>query len=937
MVYTMTYLVTSVLALALVWVVWLSPASAVIDEKPKDAPLEYYILEELPANTLIGNVIIDAGLNKKYDKLTVKMLMFSFLNQPDRKQDLFAIQDNTGIVRTTHRIDRDTICPGQVTCIVWLHVAVQPPQYFEVIKIIVDILDINDHKPTFPQKSLDLQVLESVSIGSTFALPTASDPDSSSYSIQGYELQSPTDKFQLHVSQNTFDGSTDLKLELVKKLDRERESFYKLIVVAHDGARPAKSGSIVVNITVEDTNDNHPRFANSSYEVFVRENTQRGAIVTKLLAVDNDHGKNGEIVYSFSTKTEKLHGEMFGIDNHTGEVYLKADLDYEDGSIYLLTVLARDKGTDSKNVQTTVVIRVEDMNDNTPHITVNTLTTTEVAEISESAVIGTFVAHVSVSDSDSGLNGKVVCRIDHDVFDIQLIYLDQYKIVTKSHLDRELESIYSLVITCTDNGLIPNYVAQNVTVKVIDDNDNIPVFLQKLYHAEVKENNFVDEFIAAVSATDKDIEENGEVRYKMHTDSGGLFNVHPITGLITTNAIFDYEQLQQLNFRVLAYDLGTPSQTGTTTVRLAILNTNDEAPKFSQFNYAFGTFENQPSGTEVGTVAAVDADEDGDSTHLHYIFHNPSQHVKERFNINVTSGKILTKVALDREDRPSYHMVVMATSNTFPPMTSSVSVTVYVADQNDNTPVIIYPREHKNTVNVSNLVPVSFTIAKVEAKDDDIGLNAKLTYKLTNGNERGLFEIHEETGDITIFKPLVDVGAQLFVLQIQVQDNGYLKKSSIAVLRVKVTRANALRLSNFNRITTNKKNTMLTVVILTSLSVILIFILVAAIVIIWRKGANRNAVDKYTPYTRQESQQMLKTTHAKDDTRIENNLDIMTGKEQCGKDTCTDTTNYVVEDSVSRDTKQSTKGGAFVINVEEESLPSVHMLNLVKVRYTLEI
>ncbi len=322
--------------------------------------LEYFILEELPGGTLMGNVAIDAGLTDKYDAPTLDSFRYSFLNQPDPRQKLFAIEETTGIVKTSQVIDRDIICAQKPTCQIWLHVAIQPPQYFQVIKILVDILDVNDHEPEFNDPEISLVISESSYAGKTFSLPTATDADSASYGILYYELRPNSNKkFDLSVIRSKIDNSIDLKLILNEELDRETEDFYQIQLVAYDGGSPPRLGYMLINVTVEDSNDNDPKFDNTSYKVFVSESVPAGANILRVQAHDADQGENGEVVYDFNQRTRQGYAHIFGIDKNTGVISLKQALDFEEESTYMLTVTAHDKGQDSQTVAASVVVQVK--------------------------------------------------------------------------------------------------------------------------------------------------------------------------------------------------------------------------------------------------------------------------------------------------------------------------------------------------------------------------------------------------------------------------------------------------------------------------------------------------------------------------------------------------------------------------------------------------
>ena len=821
-----------------------------------DGPaLEYHIMEELPAHTLIGNVGKDAKLTDKYDQSVFDRLTYSFLGLGDAKQKYFTLEEQTGFIRTTSQIDRDKICPYELTCYVWLDVAIQPPQYFQVIKIKVDIHDVNDHRPEFPQKAIALTIPESAMPGSLYALPTATDTDSAGYGIQRYDLASDTKRFELKTTINSIDGSTDVRLMLKRSLDREQEVFYQLRVIARDGGTPPKSGVLLVNVTVEDMNDNDPVFENSTYQVFVLENIAAGSTITRVRATDADSGPNGDITYGFAGRTQANYGNIFGIDNTTGIIYLKKPLDFESQATYLMTVLGRDKGPGARVGRAAVVVRVRDDNDNVPVITVNALTPTGVAQASESAPPGTFVAHVSVTDKDSGDNGRVSCAVTRSLgkFDLEQLYKSQYKLITSSPLNRETAELYHVMITCHDHGDHQNSATQNVTVRILDENDHTPVFAQNLYKAELFENNYIGAHIVKVNATDLDIGANGRIRFKVEPEWQGSIEVGPSSGQVSAAAIFDREKIDQIRFQLIAYDLGEPSLSSTATVIVDIIDVNDEKPKFSRYEYSFAVFENEPPGTEVDSVSAIDKDE-GVNAEFEYTIVDADTDATRWFSIDPQSGKIVTRVMFDREKLSTYSFTLRASNMGYPPMSSTASVTVYIADRNDNSPLIEFPNTLNDTAYVSNMVPVGYTVAQIIAHDADNGANQKLIYYIISGNRDNIFQLNSQTGEVSVGTSMMSITYETYTLVVLVKDNGYPPQRTQTDLKIVVNHSIAYNHYKEAPVVSREKLTI--IVALTLAALILLLVVCLAICIIIRKSrrAQKNS-GKYS--CRNETERML--------------------------------------------------------------------------------
>ena len=731
--------------------------------------INYEVQEELAPNTFIGNVAEDARLWQLYDSSTLGKLRFSFLSQPELDKTYFAIEDSTGIIRTMARIDRDKMCPQQERCVVTFDIAVRPVEFLIIIKVNLEIIDINDNQPLFQEWHILHEISEASVPGTSFIIPTAVDPDSGLNTIQDYELVSATRHFKLEVIRKA-DGSTDLQLVLQEKLDREVRDFYQMKVVAYDGGEPRRSGSVLVDITVLDTNDNKPEFENTTYEVSVSENIPIGKTIVKVKAIDQDSGMNGEVIYGFSAHTLQNYADLFKINKHTGEVFIVGSVDYEIGSIYLLAVEARDKGADSMPAEATVVVRVTDMNDNAPVISINTLTSSADAEVAENSPLGTFVAHVSVVDTDDRNNGRVSCYLSNKNFKLHKLDATEFKIVTTKKFDREEKPEQKISLRCNDRGNPPQVSITDIIVRILDENDNAPEFDEEVYSVVIKENNPVGAFVMKVQATDMDSGDNSRVRYSLAAKAKELMDIDEDTGEIMAKVMFDFETIERFDFHVFATDRTNARRTATATVELIVTDTNDARPEFKQDSYSFGVFENEPVNSEIGSVQAFDTDS---APFNHFTFHLDSIHREtHEFAINPETGIITTKLVLDREKQSRYELIISAVSSNDPSSSSTTSVSIFIADKNDNAPVFSFPNHANQTVYVSHSATLDHVVAQLRAHDQDTGVNAKLLYHIHSGNTDDTFAIDSSTGVITVDCSLINLVGEEFQLEVLVQDGG---------------------------------------------------------------------------------------------------------------------------------------------------------------------
>ena len=229
----------------------------------------YNITEEQGANVTFGNIFRDARLGEFHNDSRTDKLKYSFLNQPPH---YFSIDPETSDIKTAVILDREKICPYKEECTLPLEIAVQSEigAYFQKIHVMINLLDINDKTPAFPQPSTDLKISEGAVLFKGFVIDGAIDQDSEEYSVKIYEVKPDGTPFDVIFYKN-LDDSLSVKLVINQSLDREVTSHYDIQVLAYDGGSPPKIGMMKVNITIDDINDNSPVFDNSNYNVSVKE------------------------------------------------------------------------------------------------------------------------------------------------------------------------------------------------------------------------------------------------------------------------------------------------------------------------------------------------------------------------------------------------------------------------------------------------------------------------------------------------------------------------------------------------------------------------------------------------------------------------------------------------------------------------------------------
>ncbi|XP_031698133.1 protocadherin alpha-3-like, partial [Anarrhichthys ocellatus] len=525
------------------------------------AQFRYSVPEEVQVGSPVGNVAKDLGL----DINTLTDRRFRIVSGPNHA--LFQLNQNNGVLYIGHIVDREELCDGIKVCLINLKIVVESP--LEVHYVGVEIIDINDHSPIFPESEQKLEIAEHTPPGTRFQIHAARDPDIGPQSVRLYKL-STNDFFDIEIRDSEEDKIPFLVLK--KPLDREQKSEHHLELTALDGGSPSKSGSLNLTITVLDANDNRPVFSKDIYTVSLDENAPIGTLVIQLNATDLDEGSNSEIEYTFGkTQKKKVH-DTFELDSVTGEIRVKGKVDFEDTEIYRLDLQASDKGHLPWTAESRVVIKIKDVNDNQPDIEVTSLSNL----VLEDSKPGTVISLISVTDKDSGLNGKVICKIlDNVPFDLTpSIEENMYSLVTKGRLDREIVSSYDITITATDCGEPPLSTRKSLSIQVSDVNDNRPLFSHNPFELYLVENNTPGASIFSVSAADSDLNENAAIAYHivrgngLHRDMTSFLNVNSENGHISALKSFDFETLKTFHFQVVATDSGTPSLSSNVTVNV---------------------------------------------------------------------------------------------------------------------------------------------------------------------------------------------------------------------------------------------------------------------------------------------------------------------------------------------------------------------------------
>ncbi|KAM9129967.1 protocadherin gamma-B5-like isoform 3-T3 [Pangshura tecta] len=636
--------------------------------------LRYAIPEEMAKGSLVGNLTKDLGMNVSgLSSRSLRIVSSS-------KRQYFVIGAETGNLNVNDRIDREEICGKSPLCVLNIETVIENP--FNVFHVIVEIQDINDNPPYFTRSNVDFKISESALPGARFPLEMAQDPDVGINTVQNYQL-SQNQYFVLSVKQST-NSNKYAELVLGKHLDREKQSSHHLTFTAVDGGDPVRTGTVQIRINVTDANDNPPVFTEEIYKVSLSENLPRGFLVLQVKATDKDEGLHSKIVYSFSNMPDSI-SKLFKMDPDNGEVITKWNLDYEMANNFLLDVEATDGGGLTAHCK--LQIEILDENDNAPEITL-----TSVSSITpEDSLAGTVIALINVIDKDSAENGKVICHLEDNLpFKIISSNNNYYKLLTDSPLDRERTPEYNITITATDKGSPPFSTQKTILLQISDINDNAPVFEKPSYTAYVPENNPSGASIFSVKASDRDLDQNARVTYSILDSSlqevplSSYISINSQTGAIYAQRSFDYEQFRELEVQVQAQDGGSPPLSSNVTVRVFILDQNDNAPRIlypSLGGDSSALFEMVPRSAEAGYLVTKVVAVDADSGHNAWLSYHLLQATEPTlFSMGLHTGEIRTARALADRDAVKHRLVTLVKDNGQPPLSATVTLNLVFAE-----------------------------------------------------------------------------------------------------------------------------------------------------------------------------------------------------------------------------------------------------------------
>ncbi|KOC69013.1 Protein dachsous [Habropoda laboriosa] len=781
---------------------------------PQD-PITVRVSERAVIGSTIYNLTatdLDSGLNGELRYCLVAEF-------PSRGS--FAVDSLTGALTLARPLDREE--RAEYTLILRASDRAPPgEQLASTVTARIIVLDQNDNDPVFvAPESTKVTVTPDLLPGATLVRVVAVDKDAGDNGRVSYVITSANEEARFSVGYES--GIVSLERPMVRSTELE--------ITANDHGSPPRKSTLRLTLTFASGQTNGPpRLLLSNPVARISEDLQVGAPV--LNVAGPIIADQGNVTFSIPSN---VASDKFSITPN-GLVTLRGSLNREQTSRYSVPILARS----SKLLDiSTLEVLVMDENDNSPEFRSGSCYTLAVPENQETAVIHTTAA----ADQDEGKNGEIYYSIVGGNIGAKFILDSVTGMLSMSNLDREAVSKYVLTISAKDKGRPSLEARCNMTVIVLDVNDNAPTFVQNhKYVATISEDVAPDSSVMSVRATDPDQGVNGKITYAIAKETSWLFRVDNLTGVVTTAGIasgilrrvpwrhktrsrrmggageikkwkkpqcggggevtemevkgtlgpgwpLDRERQSLYSFVVMATDSGKYDARSTTIpVEIRISDANDNAPVFEEYPFrARVSIGTQPE-KNILRVVATDADEGLNGEIVYSFLHDQE---KPKFRIHPSTGAVTAALSLSQDNGKTYHLEVLARDKGIPPKSARGLIELHVGDLADLAPVLKFQNDSYE-VTIQENSATGTEVIQVSAVRSD-GRRQHVSYSLGSGNDFGTFTIDEDTGLLRVNDPSrldAELECSKHVLTVAARTNGADPLEAYVKVVVKVSDVN---------------------------------------------------------------------------------------------------------------------------------------------------
>ena len=605
------------------------------------------VLEEQPVGTTVDSVEALSGFGFALTGGT-----YSVSDQPN-----FMINSTTGVISTATVFDRDTV--GAVTQynIIVYYTTADGAATVQA-SVTINVQDVNDNPPIFTQSSFMVDLAEKTAPGTEFFNVTATDADQVFAERESIEQPDGTTVLgpirylvdNGRISYSIIEGNELGHFRINNEtgallvgpgadLDIDNITQYNLTVMIVDGGGLNDTAEVMINIL--DANDNPPVIMYPmDYAVTISEDVPIGfVILDSVNATDVDFDNNSEIQY-FIVGGEQ--SDRLQIDSITGEVQVAIQLDREMSDTLIITIAAMDLGTPPMEDTIDIIIVLLDVNDYVPTF----INLPYVGSVTEELYAIEHVVTVEAVDLDEGTNGTVSYSIVWSSYGQFSIDPVTGELQTNGTLDREEADTIIVTVRADDNPMEETLRLSsevNVTINVLDINDNDPTFGADILTAGVLDTATLGEVVTTLQATDNDASSNAELHYEIV--SGDTTFIISDNGTIFVNGTLHYETQSLYTYTVRVWDFGTNPRFSDATLNIQIHNVNENRPRFRQRRFSVDLAENTTVGTVILQVSATDHDTELTGLVRYRVI--TVFDAAGSFDVNATTGEVFISTALD--------------------------------------------------------------------------------------------------------------------------------------------------------------------------------------------------------------------------------------------------------------------------------------------------
>lgn len=773
------------------------------DLRPLFSPTSYSI--SLPENTAMRTSVAkvtatdaDIGTNGEY--------YYSFRDWTD----MFAVHPTSGVVTLTGKLDfsETKLYELEILAVDRGMKLYGSSGFSSMAKLTVRVEQANEHAPVITAVTL---VPSGADHDPTYAIVTVEDSDNGPNGEIASMSIVAGDPLQQFKAVRTSPGSKEYKIKAVKDVDWDSQPFgYNLTLQAKDKGSPPQFSSVkLVHVTSAQFKVGPPVFEKPIYRVSLSEFAPLHTAVTMVKAVP----KYPQLKYAFRHKSDK---NRFTINPDSGLISTAGQISSDFAPQIELEVITSDTKAAAK-----VIIDVIDVNNNAPEFQQSSYK----ASVDENLPIGTSVTTVKATDHDKGENGYVTYSITN--MSPQPFVIDYFSgvISTSEVLDYELmPRIYNLKVRASDWGSpFRREVEVSVTITLNNLNDNKPLFENVDCEVTVPRDHGVGEQITTVSAIDAD--ELQLVRYIIKAGNDlDLFELNPNSGVLSLKHTLsegeaakvslhslqiiatdgEYEtQPMIMNITVITarkpvqlkcVETGVASMLAEKLLQGSKIHTQTEpddnlmdlhsvnrySPQFTDsFPNVIEIKEDLPVGARIVHLSATDSDS-GFNGKLVYVISGGD--TESRFIVDMETGWLQVYSPLDRETTDSYTLNITVYDLGIPQKSSSRLLGVKILDSNDNSPQFL---QDSYSVQISESTPVGTQIIQVDSSDKDQGDNGVVKYSILGGTDH--FMINEQTGVVTVTKPLDRELLPVFILKIEARDQAVAEPQLVSTVPLRIT------------------------------------------------------------------------------------------------------------------------------------------------------